>query len=382
MVASFRPPVPLERIAVLRGRSDLAWQARGVCNPGITRLLDGSIAMVYASYGKDGSGYLGFCRLEEDGRQVIPGTQQLNPIEILFGGKKDEFPDGYGDPRISRVGTSYYLWAKGRHNGELSANRERYGNDFSSQYVGGRKIVAFRTKDFSRFQYLGVHGPHSFDKNAFLHPDLITIGNTYYLAFFHRIQYTIQVALAPTLEHLGDREFWLDHVAQLDNFILLRPELAWEGAGLAKGWPGSISGGAPPIQIEAGLLPHWCNRTQRHWLMFYNASGLARSGAIARHRRIGAIIFSVKSNLTLGSQPFRVISRAPRPVLQPIEPYELNSRNGDVIFATGAIPTLDNKAVDVFYGSGDIVISKARFDLRELVNWVFQFDDHAAPRAR
>lgn len=376
------PPAPLERIVVLKRRPELAWEARGVCNPGAIRMPDGTIGMVYRSCGNDGVGHLGFCRLDEEGRRVIPRTRDRRPLEIVFNGERGGFPDGYGDPRLSRIGTWYYIWAKARDDEELKANRDRYDNDFSHQYIGGRQIVAFRTKDFSRIEYLGPHGPHVFDKNSFLHPDLIIIEGVPHLAFFHRIQYTIQVALAPTLDHLREREFWLDHLARLQNFIMLRPELEWEGVGVVRGWPGSISGGAPPIAIEAGSLPRWCNPAQRHWLMFYNASGNSCTGTLARDRRVGAVIFTTKAHLDLESQPFKVISRAAEPVLLPREPYELNSRNGEVVFATGAVKTPDNKAVELFYGSGDTIVSKVRFNLRELVKYILQFDEHATLVAR
>lgn len=380
------PPAPLERIAVLKRRSGLSWEARGVCNPGVIRLPDGTIGIIYPSCDNDGVGYLGFCRLDEEGRRIIPHTRNRQPLEIVYDsdgvGVGVGFPDGYGDPRVSKIGTWYYIWAKARDNRTLKANRESYGNDFLHQYIGGRQIVAFRTKNFSEIEYLGLHGSHLFDKNSFLHPDLIIIGGIPHLAFFHRIQYTIQVALAPTLDHLREQAFWLDHIARLQNFIMLRPELEWEGAGLAAGWPGSIAGGAPPIAIEPDSLPHWFDQTQRHWLMFYNASGNARTGSIARDRRVGAVIFTTKSHLDLESQPFKVVSRAAEPILLPKEPYELNSRNGEVVFATGAIKTLDNKAVELFYGSGDIIVSKARFDLRQLIEYVRQFDEHATPVAR
>ena len=96
---------------------------------------------------------------------------------------------------------------------------------------------------------------------------------------------------------------------------------------------------------------------------------------MARDRRVGAVIFTTKAHLDLESQPFKVISRAAEPVLLPREPYELNSRNGEVVFATGAVKTPDNKAVELFYGSGDTIVSKARFNLRELVEYILlRFD--------
>ena len=159
----------------------------------------------------------------------------------------------------------------------------------------------------------------------------------------------------------------------------MRPELSWEGVRTGEGWPGSISGGTPPLRIESDKLPARYDPSRQYWLMFYNASGSAREGKIARDRRVGAAIFTTKDHLDLESQPFKVVARTAEPVLLPKEKYEFNSPNGDVVFATAAVKTLDNKAIDLFYGSGDIVISKARFDLQELVDYIVQFDEHANP---
>jgi len=380
--ALLRPPQTLERLAVLRPRPGLAWEGNGVSNPGVVRLPDGTIAMVYRGYGSDDVHHLGYCRIDPEGRRVLRGTRGREPINRRSAAERREFPEGYGDPRLTQVGEWCYIWANGRDSARLVLDRERHGHDFDQQYMGGRQLIAFRTRDFKSVEYLGLHGPDEFDKNAFLHPDPVLIDGTPYWALFHRIQYTIQVALGPSLEFFKDRQPWREHVAQLRNFTMMRPELRWEGVGSGAGWPGSIGGGTPPLRIGNDELPAWCDRSRQHWLMFYNASGDACEGTVAQDRRVGAVLFTTKDHLDLRSQPFKVIARAAEPVLEPKEPYELGSLNGDVVFATGAVLTLDNKAVDLFYGSGDVIASKARFDLQEIIDYICQFDEHARPVTR
>jgi len=373
------PPQTLERIAILKQRPGLMWEGTGVSNPGALRLSDGSIALMYRGCGSNNVGHLGFCRLEKEGRKVLNGTRSKNPLHVQSEAEKKEFPGGYGDPRLTKAGEWYYIWANARNNEQMNINRKTHANDFSGQYMGGRQTVAFRTKDFKSVEYLGLHGPDEFDKNSFLHPDPVIIDGTPYWAFFHRIQYSIQVALAPSLDYLKKREPWRKHVAHLQDFIMMQPKLRWEGVGSGDNWPGSISGGAPPLPIESDKLPTTYDPSRQYWLMFYNASGDAREGKIARDRRVGAVIFTTKDHLNLTSQPFKVVARTAEPILLPHEKYEFGSPNGDVVFATAAVKTLDNKAIDVFYGSGDVVISKARFDLQELVDYIVQFDEHASP---
>lgn len=373
------PPDSLERIVILRKRPGLIWEGSGVSNPGVIRLPDGTIAMMYRGCGSNNIGHLGYCRLDKEGRRVLRGTRGRRPLNTRTDVEKKEFPGGYGDPRLTKAGEWYYIWANARNNDRMKINRQLYANDFNGQYMGGRQTVAFRTKDFKGVEYLGLHGPDEFDKNSFLHPDPVIIDGAPYWAFFHRIQYTIQVALAPTLDFLKDRKPWREHVNHLHDFVMMRPELHWEGVGSGDSWPGSIAGGTPPLLIENDKLPTWYDQSRKHWLMFYNASGNAREGKIAQDRRVGAVIFTTKDHLDLKSQPFKVTARTAEPVLMPKEPYEFDSPNGNVVFATGAVRTLDGRGIDLFYGSGDILISKARFDLQELTNYICQFDEHAQP---
>ena len=86
------------------------------------------------------------------------------------------------------------------------------------------------------------------------------------------------------------------------------------------------------------------------------------------------VLLTLKNRLTLNSQPFEIVARAPEPVLLPAARYEFGAPNGDVVFATGAVRTLDGKGVDLFFGSGDVAISKARFDLSQLLEHLCQFD--------
>lgn len=72
--------------------------SRRVCNPGVIRMPDDTIGIVYSSFGNDSVGRLGFCRLDKDGRRIIPHTRDRQPLEIVFSRKQQGFPDGYGAP--------------------------------------------------------------------------------------------------------------------------------------------------------------------------------------------------------------------------------------------------------------------------------------------
>lgn len=335
---------------------------------------DGTIAMVYRGVNNALPGHLGICRLDPEGRNVVANTRSGHFINRQSVRELNEFPDGCGDPRINRVGSVFYIWANGHNNAQLRRDRKRFGNDFAGQYIGGRQTVAFRTNDFRTFEYLGLYGPDEFNKNSFLLPDAIDVEGKSYFAFFHRLQYSIQVLLVPTLERLQKRDVWHSHVSNLSRFTFMSPKFSWEGVSTAGGWPGSVSGGAPPIRLRNSQLPSHLDRSRSYWLLFYNGSGSPRFGNIARDRRIGVALFTLKAEPDHYSQPFRIIARAPKALLVPQEAYEFDGPNGDVVFATGAVMSLDGNFVDVFYGSGDVVISKARFELATLLDYLVTFD--------
>jgi predicted GH43/DUF377 family glycosyl hydrolase len=366
-------PEPIERLLILKKRKGIAWEANAVANPGITRLDDGTLAVVYRAAGKHNDNYLGFCRLDTEGRVVIRGSRRRKPLYQQSQKDIQEFPEGYADPRINKIGEWYYIWAHGRNNEILNKNRALYDNDFDKQYIGGRQTVAFRTKDFKTVEYLGLYGPREFDKNAFLHPEQVMANGMPHFALFHRIQYSIQLALARTIEEFGRASFWKREMQTLETSTIALPLFAWEGVSLQDNWPGSIAGGTPAIEIESGLLGGRAHPNTKYWLTFYNASGEPRSGQIAQGRQIGAFLYATNT-VSNTHQPFTVIARPPHPVLSPKETYEMNARNGDIVFATGAVRTQDGTGIDLFYGSGDWMISKARFNLSKLIAHISQYD--------
>jgi predicted GH43/DUF377 family glycosyl hydrolase len=354
----------------------LEWESRGVTNGGVARLPGGEILLVYRSYCERNIGYLFSCRLDADGAKVIDGARGRSPFNRVDPRELSDCPDGCGDVRINPVNGWYYAWTYGRNNRQLALNRQKFGNDLAYQFIGGRQIVAFRTKNTKDWEYLGILGPDEFDKNAFLHPEIIEIGGMPYYALFHRIQTNIQVALMPSLEDFARPELWRPHLSNLPDHTLLKPLFSWEGVAPEQDWPGSVAGGAPPLRVPPERLPGYLDPRRQYWLMFYNASGRPREGKIARDRRIGAVLLALKPKPEVGIQPFDVVARAPTPLIVPDIPLEFDGPNGDVVFVTGALMTTDGEHVDIFFGSGDVAISKARFNLGELIDYLARFDQY------
>jgi len=377
-MTSFIPlPQPIERRAILRKREGLLWEGDGVTNPGVVRLGNGTIAVLYRGCGSDKNSYLGFCLLDENGREVIEGSRPLQPLTLA----DDAFPEGFSDPRINQVGEQYYIFANGRNDKVLKENRAEYDNDFSAYYSGGRQTVALRTLDFQEYEYLGEYGPDVFDKNSFLHPGPLTINGVQKVAMFHRVQYNIQVAIADKIEDFHDKNFWRDYIEHLNEHTFARPLFSWEGVGLTTEWPGSIAGGAPPLKVGRHFIPQTLDQQKQYWVLFYNASGAPRDGTIAEDRNIGALIYCLKDNFDADTQVFDVVARTPSPILVAQESYEMNAGNGNIVFVTGALETRDGSAIDIFYGSGDKVASKARFMTSELLDYLFQFDAEGKRRS-
>ena len=121
--------------------------------------------------------------------------------------------------------------------------------------------------------------------------------------------------------------------------LVAKPQQEWEAA--------KIGAGAPPVRTEAG------------WLMLYH-------GVDAKSQyRVGVMLLD-------GSNPTRVIARAPDYVMEPEEYYEkVGLIIPRVIFPTANVIRRDR--VYVYYGCCDTCIALATVGLRELLEYVRQY---------
>lgn len=114
---------------------------------------------------------------------------------------------------------------------------------------------------------------------------------------------------------------------------------------LATTRPGSwdsarIGAGASPIHTSHG------------WLEIYH-------GATAEHRYcLGALLLDLE-------EPWKVLARSVKPIMEPLADYEQTGFFGHVVFTNGHL--VDGDRITIYYGASDSVVCGAHFSLREVL---------------
>jgi predicted GH43/DUF377 family glycosyl hydrolase len=225
----------------------------------------------------------------------------VDPSPALFPATEYE-TYGIEDPRITQIGDEYY-----------------------ANYVGvsalGIVTCLARTRDFRTWERLGVIFPPD-NKDVEIFPE--RIGGKYYA--LHR----------PSTSAFGRPEIWLAESPDL---------LCWGGhrrlvGQRANGWEdGRIGGSAVPF------------RTGRGWLAIYHAASRANRYVLA------ALLLDL-------DQPWKVIARSQRPILEPQADYETTGFFANVVFSCGAL--CEDGLVRIYYGAADTCMALAEIPLAEI----------------
>jgi len=165
------------------------------------------------------------------------------------------------------------------------------------------------TRDFKTAERLGLVFPPD-DKNAVLFPR--KFDGLY--AMLHR-------------PAVGGASIWISYSPDLVYWGKPRPVISVRGS---PWWDGvRIGAGLPPIETEAG------------WLLIYHGVKELAGGMIYR---LGAALVDL-------NEPHRLIGRARRWLLTPLEPYERTGDAPNVVFACGGFIRGDD--LWVYYGAAD-----------------------------
>jgi predicted GH43/DUF377 family glycosyl hydrolase len=210
---------------------------------------------------------------------------------------------GIEDPRISLIDGVYYI-----------------------SYVAvsplGVTICLISTRDFASFQRHGViFCPEN--KDALLFPEKID-GGFYAL---HRPvsplfkKQNIWVAESP------DLRCWSNHCCLM----------------------GPAPGRWDEAKIGAGAVPF---KTDRGWLEIYH--GVDRNNRYC----LGAVMLD-------GAEPWKIIARSNKPILEPQTEYECEGFFGNVVFSCGLLCDADR--VRIYYGAADTTICYAELSLKEIL---------------
>ncbi len=217
----------------------------------------------------------------------------------------DQEYEAYGieDPRITRLGDTYYVVYKGVAPTGITqclasssdfVNWEKHGILLAPENMDG---ILFPEK--IRGRYAMLHRPH---------PKFIGMPNMW-------------VAYSNDLIHWGEHKF-----------LLGCAEGTWEC--------GRIGGGAVPFMTQEG------------WLEIYHAA------TPDDHYVLGAVLLDKE-------YPEKAIAKSPSPLLKPEAPYEVHGFKDNVVFTCGALVKGDT--VSVYYGAADEAMAAADFSLHEIL---------------
>jgi beta-1,2-mannobiose phosphorylase / 1,2-beta-oligomannan phosphorylase len=211
---------------------------------------------------------------------------------------------GLEDPRITRLGDTYYVVYKG-------------------VAPSGITQCLASTKDFLAWTKHGIIFPPE-NMDAMIFPGKV---RGKYVAL-HRPQPKMIGAPNMWIAYSDDLIHWGEH-----EFLMACSSGTWEG--------GRIGGGAVPFMTERG------------WLEIYHA-------ATPDDRYcLGGVLLDAE-------HPERVIAKSPYPILEPEAPYETSGFKANVVFTCGAIVRGDT--VTIYYGASDEVMAAAEMSVTEILD--------------
>ncbi len=311
---------------LLKPRSGIAWEARGLLNPGIT-IFDGKILALYRAVGDDNVSRFGVATTT-DGIHFDFMSEQ--PVFAPDPGSKYE-ERGVEDPRVTFIEGKYavvYVAA--------SLNK----SDLRPDAVDWKTRVSLAfTTDFQNFERRGVI-LHSYnDKNAALFPVRWHENNNDYFYLYHRRHPSIW------LSRSLDLNTWED-VCHESCMVVEPDREAWDND--------RIGIGSQPIYTDYG------------WLVFY-------------HGRDNRGVYRVSAFLADLEHPETTVAKLPYPMIEPILPYETNGPIPNVVFTCGAVEAGENYWV--YYGGADFAVGGAYVKKSDLLDELnrYRIPDQARP---
>lgn len=210
---------------------------------------------------------------------------------------------GIEDPRISVIDDIYYI---------------------SYSAISSKGIVSclISTKDFYTFNRHGTIF-HPDNKDAVIFPERIH-GRYYAL---HR----------PSISSFGKPDIWIAESPDLicwgnHRHLMGTREGYWDN--------GRIGGSAVPFKTKEG------------WIEIYH-------GATKEDRYcLGAVLLDA-------SEPWKIIARSAKPIMEPQSDYEINGFFGNVIFSCGVL--YEDSKVKIYYGAADTSMAYAEIQLNEIL---------------
>lgn len=212
---------------------------------------------------------------------------------------------GIEDPRISYIDGKYYI------------------NYSAISDVTGVTTCLASTTDFKNFERHGcIFTPDN--KDIAIFPE--KIGGKYY------------ALNRPASAEYKRRDMWISESPDLicwgnHRFLMEAREGYWDD--------GRIGCSAVPFRIDEG------------WLEIYHGSSKSNRYCL------GAVLLDA-------NEPWKVLARSEKPIIEPETEYELNGFFGNVIFNCGVL--YEGGKVKIYYGAADTYIAYAEIELKDIID--------------
>ncbi|HLD00488.1 MAG TPA: pesticidal protein Cry7Aa [Candidatus Nanoarchaeia archaeon] len=322
--------------------SSRPFESKGVFNPAAIK-VGRYVHMFYRAWDRDNHSTIGYCKLDGPLKVV-----QRSAKPILYN-KNKKVRREYEDPRIVKLGNTYYLTyivydgknvsihyavsknlKQFKEMGQISPNityDEAEDHFRACQDELKERYFLFE----SYFKETDGKDVLLWDKDAFLFPKKIN-GQ---FALVHRILPDIQVIYFKKFSDLTTN-YWRKYLRNLCRYVILESKHWYETR--------NVGGGCPPIETDKG------------WLLIYHAVDDMDKG---KTYRAGAALLDKKN-------PTKVIGHHHEPLFSPTKPWEKEGNVKNVVFPTGTAVFGD--LLYIYYGAADKYIAAASVSLSGLVD--------------
>lgn len=277
------------------------WESKFVYNTAVIK-PNSVIYLLYRAIGDDNISRIGLAASPN-------GMRFARVNEPVFYPQLPEEAKGTEDPRITRIGDTFYLM-------------------YTAYSETGIRVGLAKTKNFIDWKRCKIYNCNKYNRNTVLFPEKI---NGKYVSLHRPFDghWTTHKGFGIRIMYSEDLLTWYD------GKDIMLPEQEWEHT--------KIGAGAPPIKTEEG------------WLLFYH-------GVNDNHEyRLGVVMLDLKN-------PEKVIWRQKEPILEPEENYEKKGNNPNVVFTCGACEMKNEYYV--YYGGGDAVVALATIEKEKVVKEV------------
>jgi predicted GH43/DUF377 family glycosyl hydrolase len=317
----------LERVEenpILKAAPENSWESQYVFNPAAI-YLDGRVHLIYRAIGNNGMSVLGYASSKDgvniDERLDKPIYTPTQPFEYRSYASKNtsyHFASGGGwggceDPRITRIDDVLYMTY-------VAFN----GHEPPRVALTSIKVKDFLAKKWKWKKPVLISPPKEMHKNWVVFPKKINDK----FAILHSICPDILIADLDNLDFDGNAHIKSRYIS----------------GGRKDSWDNWVRGAAsPPIETEEG------------WLLLYHAMDTRDPGRY----KIGAMVLDFEN-------PYKILHRSERPILQPDEHYENEGFKSGVVYACGSV-VIDG-TLYVYYGGADTVVCVATANLKDFLN--------------